>query len=77
MTGKKKESLEYIAMRDLALSQLRRGKSLTDKVGVFAPNIKEFLESALSAEMESHLDDEERSQGNKRNGKISKTLKTS
>ena len=70
MTDKKKESLEYIAMRDLALSQLRRGKSLTDKVGVFAPNIKEFLESALSAEMESHLDDEERSQGTKETGRF-------
>lgn len=77
MTEKRKESAEYIAMRDLALSQLRSGKSLTGEGGVFAPIIKEFLESALSAEMESHLDDAERSQGNKRNGKSSKTLKTS
>lgn len=77
MTDKKKESPEYIAMRDLALSQLRSGKSLTGEGGVFAPIIKEFLESALSAEMEGHLDGEERSHGNKRNGKSSKTLKTS
>ncbi|WP_372652828.1 transposase [Draconibacterium sp.] len=77
MTEKRKESAEYIAMRDLALSQLRSGKSLTGEGGVFAPIIKEFLESALSAEMESHLDDAERGQGNKRNGKSSKTLKTS
>lgn len=77
MTEKKKESPEYIAMRDLALSQLRSGKSLTGEGGVFAPIIKEFLESALSAEMESHLDEKERSTGNKRNGKGSKTLKTS
>ena len=77
MTDKKKESPEYIAMRNLALSQLRSGKSLTGEGGVFAPIIKEFLESALSAEMEGHLDEEERSHGNKRNGKSSKTLKTS
>lgn len=77
MAERKKESAEYLAMRDLALSQLRSGKSLTGEGGVFAPIIKEFLESALSAEMESHLDEKERSSGNKRNGKGTKTLKTS
>lgn len=77
MAEKKKESLEYIAMRDLALKQLKSGESLTGEGGVFAPIIKEFIESALSAEMESHLSDDERSIGNKRNGKGSKTLKTS
>ena len=77
MAEKKKESPEYIAMRDLALKQLKSGKSLTGEGGVFAPIIKEFIESALSAEMESHLSDDERSIGNKRNGKGSKTLKTS
>lgn len=77
MAEKKKESPEYIAMRDLALKQLKSGKSLTGEGGVFAPIIKEFIESALSGEMEGHLDEEERSNGNKRNGKGSKTLKTS
>ena len=77
MTDKKKETPEYRAMRDLALDQLRSGKSLTGEGGVFAPIIKEFLESALSAEMEDHLSEEERSFGNKRNGKGSKNLKTS
>ncbi len=77
MTEKKKESPEYIALRDLALEQLKSGKSLTGEGGVFAPIIKEFLESALSGEMEGHLDADERAKGNKRNGKGSKTLKTS
>ena len=77
MAERKKESSEYLAMRDLALTQLRSGKSLTGEGGVFAPIVKEFLESALSAEMEDHLDEEERSYGNKRNGRSSKTLKTS
>ncbi|HYQ56642.1 MAG TPA: IS256 family transposase [Draconibacterium sp.] len=77
MTEKKKESREYIALRDLALEQLKSGKSLTGEGGVFAPIIKEFLESALAGEMEGHLDADERAKGNKRNGKGSKTLKTS
>ena len=76
MTDKKKETPEYRAMRDLALEQLRSGKSLTGEGGVFAPIIKEFLESALSAEMENHLSEEERSKGNKRNGKGTKKIKT-
>ena len=77
MTEKRKESPEYIAMRDLALQQLRSGKSLTGEGGIFAPIIKEFLESALDAELSTHLTEDERKQGNKRNGKKSKTLKTS
>ena len=70
------ESEEFKAMRDKALEQLRNGQSLTGKDGVFAPLLKEFIESALDAEMSSHLDDFERISGNKRNGKKSKTLKT-
>lgn len=77
MTHYEKESPEYRAMRDLALSQLLSGKSLTSNGGVFAPIIKEFLESALAAEMEVFLDEDQRADGNKRNGKGSKTLKTS
>lgn len=71
------ESTEYKALRDLAISQLKEGKSLTGEGGVFAPMLKSFLESALEAEMEGHLDEEERSSGNKRNGKGSKRIKTS
>src|SRR5690554_2965031 len=77
MADNRKETPEYRAMRDLAIEQLRSGKTLTGEGGVFAPIIKEFLESALSAEMEDHLSKEERSSGNKRNGKGTKKLKTS
>ncbi len=77
MTDKKNESAEYIALRNLALEQLKSGQSLTGEGGVFAPIIKEFLESALAGEMEAHLDADERVKGNKRNGKGSKKLRTS
>ncbi len=75
--ARKKESPEYIAMRDQALAQLKSGKSLTGKGGIFEPIVKEFLESALEAEMDVYLDEQERSRGNKRNGKGTKTIKTS
>ncbi len=71
-----KKSKEYIAMRDKALSQLRSGQPLMGNDGAFAPLLKEFLEAALDAEMESHLDSEERSTGNKRNGRGTKRVKS-
>ena len=71
-----KTSIEYQEMRDKALKQLRSGESLLGKDGAFAPLLKEFLEAALDGEMSSHLSEEERSAGNKRNGRGSKRVKT-
>lgn len=70
------ESEEFKAMQAKALEQLRTGQSLTGKGGAFAPLLKQFLEAALEAEMDEHLDDLERIGGNKRNGRGVKTLKT-
>lgn len=67
---------EFKAMQAKALEQFKTGQSLTGKGGAFAPLLKQFLEAALSGEMDGHLDDLERSKGNKRNGKGRKTLKT-
>jgi transposase-like protein len=63
-------------MQAKALEQLMSGESLTGKDGAFAPLLKQFLETALEAEMNGHLDTQERTKGNKRNGKGCKTLKT-
>ena len=63
-------------MRTKALEQLKSGKSLFGKDGAFAPLLKEFLQEALEAEMEEYLTDEERSKGNKRNGRGKKTIKS-
>ena len=60
-----------------ALDQLLSGESLFGKEGAFAPLMKRFLERALESEMESHLSSEERTKGNKRNGKGKKTIKSS
>ena len=64
-------------MKRKALEQLRSGKSLYGKDGAFAPLLKSFLDSALEAELSSHLDEEERLSGNRRNGKTNKEIKTS
>lgn len=67
---------ELDTLKAKALKQFKTGKSLFGKDGAFAPLLKEFLEEALEAEMEEHLS-QERENGNKRNGKGSKTLKSS
>lgn len=64
-------------MKQKALEQLRSGKSLYGKDGAFAPLLKSFLYSAPEAEMGTHLDENERFSGNRKNGRTSKEIKTS
>ncbi len=58
-----------------AIAELRSGKDLTGKDGVLTPLIKQLTEAALESELSHHLlkDDEI----NRRNGKTSKTVKSS
>lgn len=72
----KNQKLDYEALKKKTIEQLRSGKSLFGKDGAFAPLLKEILEGALEGEMEGHLDEEERANGNRKNGKTSKRLKT-
>ncbi len=73
----KEEELDYEQMKEKALRQLRSGESLFGHNGAFAPLLKQFLESALEGELDAHLSQEEREKGNRRNGKKSKTVRTS
>ena len=68
---------EYEALKRKALEQFRTGKPLLGKDGAFAPLLKQFLESALSSEMEEHLTEQERNKGNRKNGTSKKTIKSS
>ena len=71
MTNENQKELEK-----KALEQFMSGKSLFSKDGAFAPMLKNFIEKALEAEMDVHLDESQRSKGNKRNGKGRKTIKS-
>lgn len=73
----REDQLDFELMKQKALEQLRSGKSLYGKDGAFAPLLKSFLDSALEAEMDAHLDAEERFSGNRKNGKNVKEIKTS
>ena len=67
---------EIAAMQAQAVEQFKNGSPLLGKDGAFAPLLKQFIESALEAEMSEHLDEDQRGLGNKRNGKRSKTIKS-
>jgi transposase-like protein len=74
---KNEEQFNLEEIRKKALEQFRSGKSLYGKDGALAPMLKSFLEAALEGELDAHLDVEERKEGNRKNGKTSKTLQTS
>ena len=73
---RQEETIGYESIKKEALEQFRSGKRLTGKGGAFAPLFKQFLEAALEAELEHHLSEANRESPNRRNGKVSKTVKT-
>jgi putative transposase len=77
MENEKQEPFDYEKAKQKVKEQFRTGKSLFSKDGAFAPLLQEMLNSILEGEIEGHLDEEERSSGNRRNGKGKKLLKTS
>jgi len=76
MENKEKQSFDYEEAKQKLKGQLRSGQSLFGKGGAFAPLLEEMLNAMLEGELEAHLDDEQRSGGNRRNGKGTKTVKT-
>jgi len=69
----KKEQTEF---EKKVLEQFMSGKNLFGEGGAFAPMLKNVIEKALQGEMDGHLDEGQRTKGNKRNGKGKKTLKS-
>lgn len=70
------EEFNFEEIKNKALAQLKSGKSLLGKDGAFAPLLESILNAALEGEMDAHLDEEERSLGNRRNGKMYKQVQT-
>lgn len=60
----------------LAAEQLRSGKPLFGDGGALVPMLERILNAALEGEMDSHLNEEGREGGNRRNGKMSRTVQT-
>jgi len=60
-----------------AARQIRSGKPLTGKEGIFTPLIKEVLEAAMEGELDDHLEQTREPSKNRRNGHSAKNLKSS
>lgn len=70
-------NFNFAAFQEEAIAKLKSGQSLTGKDGVMTLLIKQILEAALEGEMSAHLSDcQIQGFANRRNGKISKTVKT-
>lgn len=72
----KEQKIDYEAFKRDALERLGNKEPGATAEKLFKPLFKEFIEEALQAEMESHLDEEQRSKGNRRNGKSTKQVKS-
>ena len=68
---------DYEAVKNKALAQLKSGKPLLGKEGALGPLFKSFLEAALEAELDNHLQENKEEDSNRRNGHGSKQLRTS
>lgn len=61
-----------------AVKEIREGKNISGKDGVLSPLIKQLVEAALEAELESHIAQEiKEGKRNRKNGSTGKTVKTS
>ena len=75
MENNKQTGFDYEEAKQKVKEQLRSGKSLFSKGGAFAPLLQEMLNSILEGELEGHLDEEERSTGNRKNGEPLNAIK--
>lgn len=74
MEMKDKQSFDFEAFKKQAASRIKKGETLLGKDGVFTPLLKEFLEEAMSGELEAHIEEQE--VANRKNGKGRKQVKT-
>jgi len=56
-----------------AAKQIRQGKPLTGKDGIFSPLIKQIIEAALEGELDNHLNETRELDCNRRNGHTQKS----
>lgn len=75
---KENHSFDFEEFKNKAIADMKAGKALVGKDGIFTPLMKEFLEAALEGEINSHMADclEDPESNNRRNGKTSKIIQS-
>ncbi|MFN7610497.1 MAG: IS256 family transposase [bacterium] len=76
--GQEKAFFDFEGFKTQAIADMKAGKSLVGKDGVFTPLMKEFLEAALEGEMAAHMSScaEEPEVTNRRNGRTTKRVQS-
>ncbi len=72
-----KEKFDFEAFVRQAGEELRSGKPLTGKDGVFTPLLKQILEASLEGELDDHLEETRKLKKNRRNGHAQKNIQSS
>jgi putative transposase len=70
----KEEKFDFEAFKKEAMRKLRDKEPGVTAENLFKPLFKKFIEEALEAEIDEHLEEGEREQGNRKNGKRSCSL---
>ena len=75
---KEEHLFDFEEFKNKAIADMKAGKALMGKDGIFTPLMKQFLEAALEGEITSHMANclEEPENQNRRNGKSIKTIKS-
>lgn len=71
---KKKFDFESFAKK--AADELRSGKPMVGRDGVFTPLLKMLIEGALNGEMDTHMEETRKPKKNRRNGHTQKTIQS-
>jgi len=70
----KNRSFDFDAFAKQAAEELKAGKAMVGRDGVFTPLLKHLIEASLEGELDAHLQDTRKLQKNRRNGHGRKNL---
>jgi putative transposase len=71
------EQFDYEAFKKKAIERLKKGGRVSGTDSIFQPLLKQFLEEAMQGELDAHMSDSERENGNRKNGQGTKKVKSS
>lgn len=72
----KKDKFDFEAFARQAAEELKGGKPMVGRDGVFTPLLKRLIEASLEGEMDAHLAKTRLSEGNRRNGRKRKNIQS-
>jgi transposase-like protein len=73
---KEEEKFDFEAFSKQAAEDLKAGKPMMGKDGIFTPLLKRLIEASLEGELDAHLEHTRKSENNRRNGKKRKNIQS-